>query len=250
MGGLRKYLPLTHACFLVACLAIAGIPPFAGFFSKEEMLFASFNANKIIYTVALLTSSLTAFYMFRLYFLIFWHKDSLSANAHASEGGLAMKLPLLLLTICTIGAGFIHFGSFVYTGSAIENGPALFFAVLPVVLAVSGILLAAILYRKANNRPAKISTTFAVVYNAARRKFYIDEIYLFITKQILFNLIGRPAAWIDKHIVDGLMNGIAASTAKLSAAIKGVQSGRLQGYMLYFFAGIAGLAIVFVWWYR
>src|SRR5687768_3254856 len=76
MGGLRKFLPVTHVCFLIACLAIAGIPPFAGFFSKEEILLAAYNNNQPIYFIALITSGLTAFYMFRLYFSIFWNKES------------------------------------------------------------------------------------------------------------------------------------------------------------------------------
>ena len=74
MGGLRKYMPITHITFLIACLAIAGIPPFAGFFSKEEILFAAYNTIRFIYWIALITSGLTAFYMFRLYFSIFWNK--------------------------------------------------------------------------------------------------------------------------------------------------------------------------------
>src|SRR4029077_12127544 len=76
MGGLRKLMPITHITFLIACLAIAGIPPFAGFFSKEEILTAAFHSNKLIYFVGLFTSGLTAFYMFRLYFSIFWSKES------------------------------------------------------------------------------------------------------------------------------------------------------------------------------
>ncbi len=75
MGGLRKYMPITHITFLIACLAISGIPPFAGFFSKEEILLASYNSNKLVYAVALITSGITAFYMFRLYFSIFWNKE-------------------------------------------------------------------------------------------------------------------------------------------------------------------------------
>src|SRR6187397_2215738 len=86
MGGLRKYLPVTHITFLIACLAIAGIPPFAGFFSKEEILLAAYQNNQFIYWIALITSALTAFYMFRLYFGIFWNKEARSNNDHRGEG--------------------------------------------------------------------------------------------------------------------------------------------------------------------
>src|SRR5688572_29654697 len=106
MGGLRKYMPITHITFLVACLAIAGVPPFAGFFSKEEILLAAYNSNKLVYGIALFTSGLTAFYMFRLYFSIFWKGQSAFAKATGDKGEVheatfSMKLPLIILAICT-----------------------------------------------------------------------------------------------------------------------------------------------------
>src|SRR5687767_2445771 len=117
MGGLRKFMPITHITFLVACLAIAGVPPFAGFFSKEEILLAAYNSNKLVYGVALFTSGLTAFYMFRLYFSIFWKGQSAFAKATADKGEVeapfSMKLPLIILAICTAIAGFIPFGKFI-----------------------------------------------------------------------------------------------------------------------------------------
>src|SRR4029077_1362201 len=100
MGGLRKYMPVTHLSFLFACLAIAGIPPFAGFFSKEEILLAAYHSNKLVYAVALFTSGLTAFYMFRLYFSIFWKKPAAAAGPAAGsshEASISMKIPLVLL---------------------------------------------------------------------------------------------------------------------------------------------------------
>jgi NADH-quinone oxidoreductase subunit L len=115
MGGLRKYLPVTHITFLIGCLSISGIPPFAGFFSKEEILLAAYQNNKIIYWIGLFTSGLTAFYMFRLYFGIFWSKTpsfkqraEIEEHAHG-EGGFAMVLPLILLGIGAALAGFITF---------------------------------------------------------------------------------------------------------------------------------------------
>src|SRR5262249_726835 len=86
MGGLRKLLPITHITFLVACLAIAGVPPFDGFFSKEEILFAAYQSNKLVYGLGVITSGITAFYMFRLYFNIFWNKESPSHTPHSPEG--------------------------------------------------------------------------------------------------------------------------------------------------------------------
>ena len=87
-------------------------------------------------------------------------------------------------------------------------------------------------------------------YQAAYHKFYIDELYLFITKKIVFNLVGRPAAWFDRNIVDGFMNLLASITQNISAFIKGIQSGKVQGYALYFFLGIFGLAVVFIYFWK
>ena len=122
MGGLRKQMPITHITFLIACLAISGVPPFAGFFSKEMILHSAYESNIIIYTVALITSGLTAFYMFRLYFSIFWNGDAHIQGDHHGEGTLSMKIPLLLLGILSAVSGFIPFGNFVSSNGAIMPG--------------------------------------------------------------------------------------------------------------------------------
>lgn len=247
MGGLRKLMPVTHAAFLIACLAIAGIPPFSGFFSKEEILLAAYNSNKAVYFIALFTAALTAFYMFRLYFSIFWNKP-FEGHAHHGEGTISMKLPLIVLSICALAAGFVPFASFVTTdGQPMATHLDLLFSITPVALAVLAILLAAGLYKKQNDKPAKLAMGLGGFYTAAKRKFYVDEVYLFLTKKIIFNLVGRPAAWFDRNVVDGMMNGLAYVTASTSHLIKGVQSGRVQHYALYFFAGVAALVILYVY---
>jgi NADH-quinone oxidoreductase subunit L len=250
MGGLRKYMPVTHITFLLACLAIAGIPPFAGFFSKEEILSAAYHSNKFVYGVALFTSGLTAFYMFRLYFSIFWRKP-LELHNHHGEGTFSMKLPLIILGICTLIAGFIPFGNYISAdGKPLASHIDIAFSAAPVALGLAGIFLAMWIYKKESNRPQQLAASLGGVYKAAYKKFYIDEIYLFITKKIIFNLIGRPAAWIDRNIVDGTMNGIAWTTGKVSALIKGIQSGKVQSYALYFFGGIIALAIIFLYLWK
>jgi len=250
MGGLRKFMPVTHITFLVACLAIAGIPPFAGFFSKEEILMAAWQSNSAIYYIGLITSGITAFYMFRLYFSIFWNKQK-EIQDHHSEGTLSMKLPLVILAIGTLVVGFIPFSNFISAdGKGFYSELHLTFSIAPVALALLGIFIAYNLYFKQSDRPQKVSTALGGLYQAAYKKFYVDEIYLFITKKIIFNLVGRPSAWIDRNIVDGTMNGIAWTTGKISALIKGVQSGRVQSYALYFFGGIICLVIIFLYLWK
>jgi NADH-quinone oxidoreductase subunit L len=247
MGGLRKAMPLTHACFLVACLAISGIPPFSGFFSKEEILLAAYQTNKLVYFIGLFTSGLTAFYMFRLYFSIFWNKPP---EGHPHKIPLVESIPLVILALGAAFAGFVPFSRLMNPDGAPEAGSVFSsMAIAPVALALLGISIAAYLYRKESDRPAKLAAVARGFYTFACHKFYIDEVYSFITKKIIFNLIGRPAAWIDRNIVDGLMNGLATVTARISAGIKGFQSGKVQDYALYFFAGIAGLAVLFIYIY-
>jgi NADH-quinone oxidoreductase subunit L len=248
MGGLRKLMPITHATFLIACLAISGIPPFAGFFSKEEILLASYHHNQGVFYIALITSALTAFYMFRLYFSIFWSKQTHVHSDGHGEGTFTMKLPLIILGICTLLAGFAPIAQLVTAdGSPLETSIHVMFSITPVTLALIGILIAAFLYKTENAKPQQLATSLGGVYRAAYRKFYMDELYLFITKKILFNLIGRPAAWFDKNIVDGLMNLLAKITESISEVVKGLQSGKIQNYSLYFFGGVFGLAILFIY---
>jgi NADH-quinone oxidoreductase subunit L len=250
MGGLRKLMPITHIAFLIGCLAIAGIPPFAGFFSKEEILLAAYHKDKMIFGVALLTAALTAFYMFRLYFSIFWNKET-HVDGHHGEGTVSMKLPLIILATCSVAAGFIPFANFVTSdGAALAAHTDVMFSIGPVALAVAGILLAMTLYKTQNDRAERLSRSFGSIYKAAYKKFYIDELYLFVTNKILFNLIGRPAAWFDRNVVDGTMNLIASGTGKVSEGIKAIQSGRVQSYALYFFGGIVGLVVLFIYMWK
>lgn len=251
MGGLRKLMPVTHIAFLVGCLAIAGVPPFSGFFSKEEILLAAYHINKLVYGIALFTAALTSFYMFRLYFSIFWKRDAQVHANHHGEGTMSMKLPLVLLAILATVAGMVPFAGFVSSdGAALETHMDISFSIAPVVLSLVAIGIAASMYKTENEKPAKMAAAFGGLYRAASRKFYMDELYLFITKKILFPLVGQPIAWIDRNIVDGLMNGLAKLTASVAESIKGLQSGRVQAYALYFFGGVAALAVLFIYLWK
>lgn len=262
MGGLRKFMPVTHITFLVACLAIAGIPPFSGFFSKEEILQAAYQSNKLIFVTAVLTAAITAFYMFRLYFSIFWNKSltpTLSegegaghAHSHSkSEGTGAMLMPLVILATLSLIAGFVPFGKLVTSdGKELLTEFHLSFSIAPVLLASAGILLAYSFYKKENGKPQSVADGLKSLYKSAYKKFYIDEIYLFITKKIVFNLVGRPAAWFDRNVVDGTMNMIATITEKTSYSIKALQSGKLQQYSIYFFGGVIGFVLLFIYLWK
>jgi len=248
MGGLRKVLPITGATFLIACLAIAGIPPFSGFFSKEEVLLSAYNSNQAIYIIALITAGLTAFYMFRLYFSIFWNKPYVSSHDKKHEGTLSMLIPLVILAGFAAFSGFIPFSSLVTSdGVPFETHLHLEFSILPVLLSISGIAFAWRYYKKPSTIPSTVTQRAGSLYSAVNKKFYIDEIYLFVTKKLVFQLIARPAAWFDKTIVDGMVNTAAAAAQVFSLSISGFQSGKLQHYAYYFIGGAIGLAILFIY---
>ncbi|MCU7550872.1 NADH-quinone oxidoreductase subunit L [Chitinophagaceae bacterium LB-8] len=247
MGGLKKHLPITHITFLIACLAIAGVPPFSGFFSKEGILLAAYEHNPAVFWLALATSGLTAYYMFRLYFRIFWYKAS-QQHKHHGEGGFAMMLPLILLAVGAAVAGFIPFGRFVSSDGSLLTLPFHWlFSIAPVTLGLLGIFSAMVLFKKENGKADQISSFMSRVYKLVYHKFYVDEIYLFITRKVLFSMVGRPAAWIDRNIIDGLVNLSGATTKAVSERIKVIQSGKVQHYGLYFLFGVIGLGVLLIY---
>ena len=161
-----------------------------------------------------------------------------------------MLLPLIILGLLSIVAGLVPFGHFVSSdGEVLNTELHLGFSIAPVVLGLLGIGLALLFYKKENDKPNRMASALSGFYTGALHKFYIDEIYLFVTRKVIFNLIGRPAAWFDKTVVDGSMNGITSFTTSFSGWIKGIQSGKLQDYTLYFFSGLIGfvLLVIYLW---
>ena len=249
MGGLRKYMPFTHWTFLIACLAIAGIPPFSGFFSKDEILTAVFNFNPYFGALMTFTAGLTAFYMFRLYYNIFWGKEHKHDHT-PHESPFAMLFPLIFLATVTVFAGWaIPFGNFVSSdGVAFHSELDMTTATISVVVALLSIALATVFYMKDSKTPAKLATTFSGLHKAASHRFYVDEVYMFITKKVIFNNISTPIAWFDRHVIDATMDGFANVTQWTSRRIKGFQSGEVQHYAFVILLGaimIAALVIFF-----
>ncbi len=250
MGGLRKYLPITHMTFLIACLTIAGIPPLSGFFSKDEILAAAFHSNKLLFAVEYAVAGLTAFYMFRLYFSIFWGKDT-HYHHTPHEAPATMTIPLIVLAIGSVFTGFIPFNELVTSdGKVFETELELIVAIPSVLIGLLGIGIAFVMYRKESEIPDKLAATFKYSYKWAYNKFYMDELYLFVTKKIIFGYISEPVAWFDRHIVDGTMNAIASVTQSVSLRIRGFQSGQLQKYGFVFVTGAIILAILFIYLWK
>ena len=248
MGGLRRYMPLTHATFLVACLAIAGIWPLSGFFSKDEILTAAFAFSPVMGWVMTAIAALTAFYMFRLYFNIFWGRENreLHATHTPHEAPLTMTLPLLLLALVTLVAGWIPFGEFISS-----NGEAYAIhidrsgAAVSLCVALAAIALATWMYARPQQPVAdRLARTFAGLHRAAYHRFYIDEVYQFITHRVIFACISTPIAWFDRHVVDGFFNSLAVATNAVAEWIRVIQSGSVQRYCIWMLSGALGLTIL------
>ncbi len=247
MGGLRKYMPITHATFLIACLTIAGVPFLSGFFSKDEILVAALHHNKLLFAVEFIVAGLTAFYMFRLYFNVFWGKDR-HYHHTPHESPLVMTIPLMFLAFASIFSGYLPFTELVTSDKVgFESEMNYMVAIPSILIGFLGIAVAWILYKKESDIPAKLAKSWGILYTATYNKFYFDEIYLFVTKKIIFNYISRPIAWFDRHIVDGFMVGIGLVTEKASYKIKGLQSGQLQHYAFAFVAGALVLAFTMIY---
>ena len=250
MGGLRKYMPITHITFLIACLAIAGIPPFSGFFSKDEILTACMQYSPIVGWIMTGVAAMTAFYMFRLYYGIFWGTENKELHAHHTphEAPLTMTLPLMVLTAITLVAGFIPFGEFVSaSGEAYEIHLDMSVAITSIVVATASIALATYIYAGERQLIAeKMKAALPRLHQWAYKRFYMDEVYQFVTHRIIFAYISRPIAWFDRHVVDGFFDVLAWGAHALSYQIRGLQSGSVQRYAVVFFVGLIVLLLIMI----
>lgn len=250
MGGMRKYMPFTHITFLVSCLAISGIPPFSGFFSKDEILAGCFAFSPVMGWIMTVIAAMTAFYMFRLYYGIFWGTENkkLHSEIHMHEAPKVMTLPLIFLALVTCVAGFIPFGHFVSAdGMPYDIHLDWTVAGTSIVIAVISILLATYIYKGEKQPVAEaLAARFSSLHKWAYHRFYMDEVYQFVTHRIIFAHISKPFAWFDKHVVDGILNGIASGSHRVSYLIRGFQSGEIQQYAYVFLVGALVLVLILI----
>lgn len=249
MGGLRKYMPITNVCFLIGCLAIAGIPPFSGFFSKDEIIAACFQFSPFLGWFMTVVAGMTAFYMFRLYYLIFWGKSYYEADPdhrrRPQEVPFVMWGPLVFLAIISVFAGLIPFGHFVSaTGESYDIHIDWSVATTSIVAAVIGISLATWMYAGKEWPVAdKLERTFPKLHKAALNRFYIDDAWQYFTHKIVFRCFSRPIAWFDRHVVDNTFNFLAWGANEAAESIRPWQSGDVRGYATWFISGAVALLL-------
>jgi NADH-quinone oxidoreductase subunit L len=255
MGGLRKKLPVTFWTMTMGVVAIAGIPPWAGFFSKDAILFAAFQQGtlgKALYFVGLVTAALTAFYMFRLWYLTFTG-ESRSADAHPHESPWSMLGPLVILAALSVCGGWIgisRFSAFLApvtgapvadAGSPITEWTLMGIAVL---VAIEGWLIADKYYRRKPARPAQLAAAMPGPYNLLVHKYYVDEIYSALIVKPLLAISTYVLGWVvDRAILGGLawlLGGVATFSGAL---LQRWQSGNLRSYAAWLAAGAAALLL-------
>lgn len=241
MGGLRKKMPFTYVAALIACLSISGIPPFSGFFSKDEILSGALNSgHPVIFAVGFITSALTAFYMFRLFFLAFHGKPRSEDIAHAHED-FAMTLPIVCLAVPSLASGFLCKGLFekFFESSAepIASGAltplAAYVPYLATGAGILGILVAWILYAspKANISRALDSTNRSLLYRTIYHKFYFDEGYYAFTRQFIFRGVAATAKAFEDYVIGGLVKAVTAFLRFAGVLVREMQSGYLSFYI-------------------
>jgi len=269
-GGLKKYMPITYGTFLVAATAISGIPPLSGFFSKDEILWYSYtNLGYVFWIIGLLTAVMTAFYMFRLHFLIFNGTARFDeAKTHPHESPNVMTTPLVILAILSAIGGFIgipaifsgeHGNIFhnwmapifkpaelklVYYGTHTHFEEILLMAI-SVAGALTGIFAARHIYLKNPNIAGNLSARFKTVYRILLNKYYVDEVYDAVIINPTVNS-SRSILWkiVDNKIIDGLVNILARSVGDISSLIRKLQTGFVQSYAVVMMIGVL---LAFFW---
>ena len=261
MGGLKKLTPTTFWTFLVAGLAIAGIPGLSGFFSKDEILWKTFLHSPVLYVIALIAAGVTAFYMFRMIFSVFYGTPRMDAAVmhHLHESPKVMTVPLMILAVLSIIGGYVGiphlnqfehwldpvFTRFVPAGAALPSeahgsfGLELGLMALSVIVALVGIYIAYQIYLVKIGAADRMATSFSGIYNLLKHKWYVDEIY-----EALFV---RPLLWLsenffwkifDVKIIDGIVNGVANFLGGLASVLRRWQTGIVQNYAVTVVLGV------------
>jgi NADH-quinone oxidoreductase subunit L len=282
MGGLRKHIPWTFWTMTIATFAIAGIPPLAGFFSKDEILWRAYETNWAYWLVGLVTAFITSFYMFRLWFMTFFgeyrgkteeHGHSPHGDGHGGihESPKVMLVPLVILAALSFGGGWVgihnRFADFLapvfhlsetaattFAGGAVTPPHEAVWGLETALMLVSvaagllGLLLAWLLYSKRPDLPGRIADSIHGLYSAVANKYWVDEMYaaMFVTPLVA---VSRVVFWraVDQGVIDGTLNGGADATRELSDNVRHMQSGNLRSYAGWIALGAAAVIAYMVW---
>lgn len=265
MGGLKNKMPLTYVTFMIATIAIAGIPPFAGFFSKDQMLAEIFVHSKILFALALLVSLMTAFYMFRLFFLTFFgdfRGNDIQKN-HVHESPKSMTVPLMILAGLSVVAGFIGFphelghalhihhwldgflaASVKMNEAEISLNTELLLMGVTVVLILGMILWARIVFIANKQIPQEDDAPISLFKEIIYHKYYIDEIYEAVVVKPLNRIAGLLYGFVERSGIDAMVNGIGSSVVNWSQLLRLTQTGSIGFYAIAMVLSMIGLILL------
>ncbi|GGF17473.1 NADH-quinone oxidoreductase subunit L [Hymenobacter cavernae] len=262
MGGLRKALPITFITFLIGCLAISGIPPFSGFFSKDEILSHVYEHNKLMWAIGLFTSFLTAFYMFRLLFLTFFgqFRGTEEQKHHLHESPASMTLPLIILAVLAAVGGFMgapmilgkHYLAdylaplFTYSqrinpaafAAEVDHNTELMLIGASVAAGVLGIVLAYVQYVSRGVLPAEDEGQRSAPESLVYHKYYVDELYNALFVRPIMGLSRGLYRFVEQGIIDPIVNGFGRITLGGGQLLRYVQTGTTGMYLILMVVGI------------
>jgi NADH-quinone oxidoreductase subunit L len=245
MGGLRKYAPITFWTLLTAALAISGIPPFAGFWSKDAILVAAYQHAPWMFWVGAVTAGMTAFYVFRAMFMTFF--GEYRGHGHPHESPFSMWGPLAALSVLSVVGGYLFNVPKILEGMfplAEEPDNPMLLAV-SIGVGVLGIATAWYMYVVKTELPARIAASFSGLYNLIYNKYFVDEIY---DAAIVHPIVtgSRSVLWhgMDQGVIDGIVNGVGTQSQSVGGVLKLLQSGNIRSYATWVVLGAVGLLIV------
>ncbi|KPU46095.1 NADH-quinone oxidoreductase subunit L [Oxobacter pfennigii] len=253
MGGLKEYMPLTCYTFITGSLALSGIFPLAGFWSKDEILSTALKSGHTgLYILGTFVAFLTSFYMFRMIFTAFFGKKR--SDYHAHEGSIFMKLPLVLLSVLSVITGFVNspwfynafnksFGTFIFYKEAEMPDVDITVAAVSTFAALFGIFLAWLMYRKEVIHASAIKKKWKGLYNLIYNRFYIDNLYAFLFEKVMLGA-GRAFDVIEHKLIDGVFDGFAKTIGFAGKKIRLIQTGYLQSYALVMLSAVVVMAII------
>jgi len=256
MGGLSKKMKITTWTFIIGALALAGIFPLAGFWSKDEILLTASHAGEyygipalgpLFLILGLTVAFMTAFYMFRLIFVAFFGEKR--TDHHAHESPLVMTIPLIILAVFAVFSGFIGtpftehgFAEWVFYGEPHHPQPNYTIMILSTIIALAGIYFAWLIYGKQVISAEALAQRFRPLHTLLYNKFYIDEFYLWLFNNVMLK-IAEGCRWWDRNVVDGVAHGLADGIRGLGARMRFIQTGNVQNYALVIFAAVVIIAL-------
>jgi NADH-quinone oxidoreductase subunit L len=244
MGGLIKKMKITSMTFIIASLSLAGIPPLSGFFSKDEILTVTYEHGYIfLYYLGLITAFLTAFYMARLVFIVFFGEEREKHSVHKTPW--CMTVPLIILSIFSVVYGLINetFASYIYFQTSQIPEANLMVIGESVAAASVGILLGWLIYGKKVISSEALSTKFRPIHQFLFNQYYLNELYRLIYEKVVLNT-SSLFNWCDRKIVDGIFDNTTSLISRMGAKLRLIHSGRVQNYALIFFIAIA---LIILW---